>query len=172
MSSKQNQPEASHRAELIAVYEKRLRLLENQRARFGDFHTPPHIQIEIEDIENILRGLKNDGVSSSQHISAREKAVTKFKSLISDLSINAFAAVLTIAISIIINLAASQFSESLGKYSSLLWIILILTVVLLTVITLLTTYYKRRADEKKKLIEKIQSEQRVVSDNGSDTAQA
>lgn len=41
---------------LIAEHERRLQSLEEQAGSFG-FHTPPHITMEIENIEAKLRAL-------------------------------------------------------------------------------------------------------------------
>lgn len=42
----------AHYRELIKVYEKRRNVLELQAARYGSLNTPPHIQIELEEVSD------------------------------------------------------------------------------------------------------------------------
>jgi hypothetical protein len=51
-----NRDESRHLAQMKQTYTKRLQLLEIQTAKFGN-HTPPHIEIEIEDIHKKVEEL-------------------------------------------------------------------------------------------------------------------
>ena len=50
MDADEIKEEIAHQRLLQKEYRRRLRVLEQQAAKFGDAHVPPHIQIEIDDI--------------------------------------------------------------------------------------------------------------------------
>jgi hypothetical protein len=58
MDADEREEEIAHQQELIKGYRKRQRVLEQQAAVFG-LHVPPHIQIEIDDLNETIQQCKN-----------------------------------------------------------------------------------------------------------------
>ena len=55
---------------LLVVHNRRLQILREQRAKFGELHVPPHIVLEIEYLEEEISTLQTEIQNGSVHLSA------------------------------------------------------------------------------------------------------
>jgi CheY-like chemotaxis protein len=56
MDTDELEEEIQHQRILRKEYRKRLRVLQQQAAKFGETYVPPHVQVEIDDLEEKIQG--------------------------------------------------------------------------------------------------------------------
>jgi hypothetical protein len=59
MDADEIKEEIAHQRVLQKEYRKRLRVLEQQAAKFGDTYVPPHIQVEIDELAEKVKRCEN-----------------------------------------------------------------------------------------------------------------
>lgn len=81
-TEKSNPQASSERLNALSIeHRRRLRALELQEARMGA-HTPPYIQIEIEQIQAELRSIEERLSGSSNSITKRTNGISKFTTIL------------------------------------------------------------------------------------------